>query len=136
MYRYFLLHINELMTKSQRGASGNNRKTGMKQGLESSKRPLLTATHQSHLLLFIHLLFILLIGPLSDAPLFRRPHSSRRGVNDPGGLAGFERRLVNQDLRGEGERSKTRCRIPYSTWATAHECIDVCASVCLWDRLS
>lgn len=48
-------------------------------------------------------LFIPLIGLLSDLSRFRHPSSSLRGVNDPGGLAGCEQKLVNQDLRREGE---------------------------------
>lgn len=72
------------------------------------------------------LLFIPLIGLLSDLSLLAIPCLLSAAKNDPGGLAGCEQKLVNQDLEKRGRRSKTSC------WMS--DCMRVCAYVFVLQR--
>lgn len=127
-----LLHINKLMTKSHRELPWI---TGKSRGKETSfffKTPQSGGFWQLQMRLASSFhsppLFIPLIGLLSDLSRFRHPSSSLRGVNDPGGLAGCEQKLVNQDLRREGEDPRHHAGLSDRMWARrarahTHTCV-------------
>lgn len=81
------------------------------------------------------LLFIPLIE-LFWSVFFRHLFSSFRGVNDPGGLAGCEQKLVNQDLRREGEDPRRHAGFQTACGHRARVCVSAggCQHRSAWHR--
>lgn len=119
-----LLHRNKLMTKSQREPLKIKIKSGGKRDRDFSfsKQRLLTARDETGLFFSVT---SAIHSPywafLSDLSLFRHLSSSLHSVNDPGGLAGCEQKLVNQDLRREGE--DPRHHAVFQTAVCVHVCV-------------